>query len=55
MHHMPVSRAKPQTTLPYLRYQVCPHCGWCVSRRWRHDYCERCFRTFATGKYDPAP
>jgi hypothetical protein len=51
---MPVSRTEPQQTLPRLRYHVCPHCGWRVSTRWRHDYCGQCYRTFSTGKYDKA-
>jgi len=49
-----VSRAERQRTLPRRRYLFCPHCRVYVSAHWRHDYCQRCYRTFATGKYDQA-
>ena len=52
---MPVSRAKPERTLPYLRYQVCPHCGW-----WREpSLAARLLRAVLPhvrdGESDPAP
>ena len=52
--HMPVLRVERQQTVPRHRYRVCSYCRHPVRIYWHHDYCERCYRTFATGKYDQA-
>ena len=51
---MPVMRVERQRTVPRHRYRVCSYCRHPVRIYWHHDYCERCYRTFATGKYDQA-
>jgi hypothetical protein len=43
-------RAERQWTVHRPRYRVCPYHRYSMRICWHHDYWERYFRTFVTGK-----